>query len=106
MKKIGNNHKDVIEMGFIPIFDRCFPYITKKIFLKRVDNSSIYVIISLPKERRKTKMDYIICLLCVVIIFILRFMVGWITHKCTYGEISDEEVFGLDKKGKNKNGRN
>lgn len=45
-------------------------------------------------------MDYITCLLITAIIFILGFMVGWITHKCTYGEISDEEVFGLDKKGK------
>ena len=47
-------------------------------------------------------MDYITYLLINAIISILGFMVGWITHKHTYGEISDEEVFGLDKKGKNK----
>lgn len=50
-------------------------------------------------------MDYITCLLIAVIIFILGFMVGWITHKYTYGEISDEKVFGLNKKGENKNVR-
>jgi len=44
-------------------------------------------------------MDFIIYLLIATIIFILGFMTGWITHKCTYGEISDEEVFGLDKEG-------
>lgn len=43
-------------------------------------------------------MDYIVYLLIAAVIFALGFMVGWITHKCTYGEINDEEVFGLDKK--------
>ena len=41
-------------------------------------------------------------LIAAAIIFILGFMTGWITHKCTYGEISDEEVFGLSKKGNKK----
>ena len=52
-----------------------------------------------PSKERKKEMDYITYLLIAAIIFILGFMVGWITHKCTYGEISDEEVFGLNKKG-------
>ena len=47
-------------------------------------------------------MDYITYLLIALIISILGFMVGWVTHKRTYGEISDEEVFGLDKKGDKK----
>jgi len=47
-------------------------------------------------------MDYITYLLIAAIIFILGFMAGWITHKCTYSEISDEEVFGFDKKGDEK----
>jgi len=45
-------------------------------------------------------MDCITCLLIIAVNFVLGFMVGWITHKHTYGEISDEEVFGLDKKEK------
>lgn len=47
-------------------------------------------------------MDYITYFLIAAIIFILGFMVGWIAHKHTYGEISDEEVFGLSKKGDEK----
>jgi hypothetical protein len=58
--------------------------------------------LSTTKERKK-EMDYITYLLIGAVIFTLGFIVGWITHKCTYGEISDEEVFGLDKKGENKN---